>query len=197
MRTRVIARARNHASVSAGMALFVLFAQEILGLGALGFGLITTAFGVGGLAASLVAARVSAALGSSAALRLTLWGSAAALLVVGVSSDPFVVGPMLAVFGFLAVLWNVITVSLRQAIIPDRLLGRVNSVYRLLAWGSMPLGMAAGGGLVSAVEAGLGRAAGLRAPFLAAALIYAGLLLYARSRLSQRAIDEARRGAPT
>jgi hypothetical protein len=42
-------------------------------------------------------------------------------------------------------LWNVITVSLRQRITPDRLLGRVNSAYRLLAWGTMPLGAAAGG----------------------------------------------------
>jgi hypothetical protein len=32
-------------------------------------------------------------------------------------------------------LWNVITVSLRQRLIPDHLLGRVNSVYRFFAWG--------------------------------------------------------------
>lgn len=45
----------------------------------------------------------------------------------------------------LIVLWNVITVSLRQRITPNRLLGRVNSAYRLLAWGTTPLGAAAGG----------------------------------------------------
>ena len=42
--------------------------------------------------------------------------------------------------------WNVITVSLRQRIVPDELLGRVNAGYRLLAWGTMPIGAAAGGG---------------------------------------------------
>ena len=41
--------------------------------------------------------------------------------------------------------WNVITVSLRQRIVPDHLLGRVNAGYRLLAWGTMPLGAALGG----------------------------------------------------
>ena len=42
-------------------------------------------------------------------------------------------------------IWNVITVSLRQRITPGRLLGRVNSAYRLVAWGTMPLGAIAGG----------------------------------------------------
>jgi hypothetical protein len=47
---------------------------------------------------------------------------------------------MLAVRAFTAVVWNVITVSFRQSIIPDELLGRVNSVYRFFAWGMMPIG---------------------------------------------------------
>ena len=45
----------------------------------------------------------------------------------------------------LAVLWKVITVSLRQTIIPDELLGRVNSVYRFFGWGMMPIGALLGG----------------------------------------------------
>jgi hypothetical protein len=42
-------------------------------------------------------------------------------------------------------MWNVITVSLRQAIVPDHLVGRLNSSYRLLAWGMMPAGAAIAG----------------------------------------------------
>ena len=183
-----------NASFAAGTAIFVLFAQEILGLDALGYGLILTAFGIGGLAGSLLAARVSATIGPGASLFATLWGSVVLLLVVAFSSNPLVVGAMFATFGFLAVLWNVITVSLRQTIIPDRLLGRVNSVYRLLAWGSMPLGMAVGGGVVSVVEATVSRPAGLRAPFLLAALVHVGLVLYARTRLHSTAIAAAKAG---
>jgi Transmembrane secretion effector len=43
------------------------------------------------------------------------------------------------------VLWNVVTVSLRQRISPDHLLGRVNAGYRLVGWGTMPLGALLGG----------------------------------------------------
>ena len=44
-----------------------------------------------------------------------------------------------------SVVWNVITVSLRQSPIPDQLLGRVNSVYRFVGWGTIPLGSLLGG----------------------------------------------------
>ncbi|KPV45279.1 hypothetical protein AN477_02550 [Alicyclobacillus ferrooxydans] len=49
--------------------------------------------------------------------------------------------------GFTGVNWNVQSVSLRQSVIPDRLLGRASSAIRLVAWGAMPFGSAVGGGL--------------------------------------------------
>ena len=55
--------------------------------------------------------------------------------------------------------------SLRQSIIPDALLGRVNSVYRFLGWGTMPIGAAVGGALAKGF--------GLRAPFFANAGVLA------------------------
>jgi MFS family permease len=53
--------------------------------------------------------------------------------------------------------WNTVTVSLRQRIVPPSLFGRVNSVYRWLVWGSISIGAALGG--ITAREFGL------RAPF--------------------------------
>ena len=50
-----------------------------------------------------------------------------------------------------------------QQVVPGHLLGRVNSVYRMLGWGLMPLGALAGGFLA--------HAAGLRAPYIAAGLL--------------------------
>jgi hypothetical protein len=41
--------------------------------------------------------------------------------------------------GLTNALWNVVAVSLRQRITPDRILGRINSSYRLVAWGTRPL----------------------------------------------------------
>ncbi|MGZ4797711.1 MAG: hypothetical protein ACXV8T_17610, partial [Acidimicrobiia bacterium] len=89
--------------------------------------------------------------------------------------------------GFAGLVWNVITVSMRQALVPDHLLGRVNSAYRLIGWGTMPLGALAGGLLADAF--------GLRAPFLVggvAALLLAGWHAIA---VTNRAIGRARRRA--
>jgi len=57
---------------------------------------------------------------------------------------------MWALSGIGVALWNVIVVSLRQQLTPDALLGRMNSCYRLLAWGTIPLGNLAGGLLAEA-----------------------------------------------
>ena len=50
-----------------------------------------------------------------------------------------------------------ITVSLRQTIIPDRLLGRVNSVYRFFGWGAIPIGGLIGGVMVAVLDGPLSR----------------------------------------
>ena len=68
---------------------------------------------------------------------------------------------MLVGQGFAVTMWNVVTVSLRQQVVPAHLLGRVNSVYRMLGWGLMPLGALAGGFVA--------HAAGLRAPYIVGA----------------------------
>ena len=81
-------------------------------------------------------------------------------------------------------MWNVVTVSLRQRIVPDALLGRLNASYRLLAWGTQPIG-ALLGGLI-------GEALGLQAVFLIAGVIIA-LLLFARAIITDAAIAAAER----
>jgi len=93
------------------------------------------------------------------------------------------------------VLWNVITVSLRQQIIPDELLGRVNSVYRFFGWGMMPVGTLLGGIIVAVVEAVGTRELALRTPFFFAAGVYVVLFLLAMSRLTTDKIEAARAAA--
>ena len=79
---------------------------------------------------------------------------------------------------FAAVTYNVITVSYRQRAIPNEIMGRVNSLFRLFGWGAIPLGMLAFGALVSAVEAPLGREAALRLPYAIGAGLYLCTLAY-------------------
>jgi MFS family permease len=174
-------------------ATYVLFAQESLGLDAGAFGVLLTSSAVGGVVGSLAAPRVSRWLGPGASLFVALGGSALGYAVVAITNQPWVVWLVLSVETFLVMVWNVITVSLRQTIIPDRLLGRVNSVYRFFGWGMMPIGGAAGGAVVVLAELlGWGRDAALRAPFWVAAAGYALLFLAALPRLGTEKIEKAR-----
>ncbi|WP_432428536.1 MFS transporter [Salinilacustrithrix flava] len=129
-------------------AVFPLYAvgeESALGLSGFGFGVLLTTTAAGSTIGSLLSARLVTRFGRGPMLWSTLVASVAVPIVIAATSNALVVGAAFAVFGLAVILWNVITVSLRQTIIPDRLLGRVNSVYRFLGWGSMPLGSLAGG----------------------------------------------------
>jgi MFS family permease len=176
-------------------ATFVLFAQEVLELGAAGFGVLSTAMAVGAVLGSVLAANVSRWIGPGAALLMTLVVGVVVPLVVGLTSSALLVGAVSVAFGFTMVLWNVITVSLRQSIIPDHLLGRVNSVYRFLGWGGMPIGAFVGGVLVSLVEPAAGRELALRSPWFACAGLHLVVLVSVGSRLSTTRIEAAKASA--
>jgi hypothetical protein len=109
------------------------------------------------------AERLERWLGRIRLLALTVPGSALLVITPGLTSDVRLVGAAFMIGGFAIVVWNVVTVSLRQRITPDRLLGRLNSAYRLLAWGTRPLGALAGG-LIA-------QFAGLRVVFLGMGII--------------------------
>jgi MFS family permease len=174
-------------------ATLVLFAQESLDVDAFTFAILGAAGAVGGIAGSLAAPRISKALGSGTSLYLTLIASIVTNFVIGFATHWSLVFAMFAVFSFSAVLWNVITVSLRQTIIPDHLLGRVNSVYRFFAWGMMPIGLLIGGLLVTGLEAaGASRDLALRSPWWLAAGSYVLLFIYAAPKLTTAKIEAAR-----
>ncbi len=173
-------------------ATFVLFAQEILQTSAFTFAILGTGGAVGGLAATAFASKVSDRLGSGTSLYVTLIAGALFPLIIGVSSSWLVVWAAFALMTFAAILWNVITVSLRQTIIPDRLLGRVNSVYRFFAWGMMPIGSVIGGLLVVGTESVGSRELALRMPWFIAAASYALLFVYAAPRLTTEKMEAAR-----
>jgi MFS family permease len=144
---------------------------------------------------SFTADRFSTMLGQGASLLTSIVVFSLTLAGSGLASSFWVFWSMGVVMSISVMLWNVITVSLRQTLIPDRLLGRVNSVYRFLGWGMMPIGAALGGAVVAVTQPFVGREWALRWPFLAAALITAGLFVYAFPRLNSSRITEAKRMA--
>ncbi len=148
-----------------GQAVLVLLATQTLHVSARGYGLLLAASAVGSVVGGLVNPVLSRRLGLVPALVLPAVIDAAAFAGLGLAPDAAVAAGLLAVQGFSVTLWNVVTVSLRQRIVPGHLLGRVNSVYRMLGWGLMPAGALAGG-LVA-------HAAGLRAPYLLGGLLCA------------------------
>ncbi len=178
-----------------GMMLYatlVLYSQEVLGASATTFALIGTGAAIGGIVGSLAAPRVSQILGAGPSLALTMVGGALSSLALALTSSWQVVWVAFAIEAGLGSMWNVITVSLRQAIIPDQLLGRVNSVYRFLAWGMMPIGSLLGG-LIVAVADGFGsRELALRLPYIVALVGNLALLAFASRRLTTAKIDAAR-----
>jgi len=174
-------------------AVYILFAQEVLHTSVFTFAILGTAGAVGGTIGGILAPKVSATIGSGPSLSLALAAAPLGALVIGVTSSWQVVWVVTVVESFVAILWNTITVSLRQSIIPTHLLGRVNSVYRFFAWGSIPIGMFVGGGLVSALTHVLSRENALRAPYLIGMVF--GLLLWALAapRLTTAKIEAARK----
>jgi len=174
------------------MATFVLFAQEVLNVSPFTFAILGTGGAVGGLAATFWASKVSERMGSGPALYLTIIGSAVTTLITGLASHWVIAWAMFSIGTFTAVLWNVITVSLRQTIIPDRLLGRVNSVYRFFAWGMIPIGSAIGGLVQVGSESSFDRVMSLRIPWLVATAIWVAVFFYAAPRLTTEKIETAR-----
>ena len=175
-----------------GSATLVLYAQEVLDTTAFVFALLGTGAALGGIVGSLTAPAISERLGSGPSLYVTLLGGSATSVIIGLATHWVIAWAMFLAFTFTAVLWNVITVSLRQTIIPDHLLGRVNSVYRFLAWGMMPLGLLLGGLLVTAAEQVVSREVALRLPWIAGGVAYLALFVYAAPRLTTSKLERAR-----
>jgi len=146
-----------------GQAILVLLATQTLHVSTRGYGLLLAASAVGSVVGGLVNPVLSRRVGLLPSLVLPAVIDAAAFVGIGLAPGPVLVAALLAVQGFSVTMWNVVTVSLRQRIVPGHLLGRVNSVYRMLGWGLMPAGALAGGFVA--------HAAGLRAPYIVAGLL--------------------------
>jgi MFS family permease len=143
-----------------GQAILVLLATQTLHVGTRGYGFLLAASAVGSVIGGLVGPALTRRLGFLPSLVTGGAIDAAVFVGIGLAPDPAVAALMLAGQGFGVAMWNVVTVSLRQRIVPSDLLGRVNSVYRMLGWGLMPVGALAGGFVA--------HAAGLRAPYVVA-----------------------------
>jgi predicted MFS family arabinose efflux permease len=135
-------------------AIFLVYAVRTLDLSAAEVGLIFTLGGPGGLLGALLSQRITRrfGVGPTTVAMTMLFGSVGFLVPLAPQSFPH---PFLIAFGLISsfsiVVYNITQVSLRQAITPERIQGRMNSVMRFLVWGTIPLGSLAGGALATTI----------------------------------------------
>jgi MFS family permease len=135
-------------------AILILYLADEKGLSpeAIGFAFSIGSFGV--LVAALTTSRLTARLGVGRMLVLSSIGFSLEGLPVAFAPDGLTFAAVaLFVFmgGFFGVAWNINQVSLRQAITPPRMQGRMNATMRFIVWGTIPLGSIAGGALGSLI----------------------------------------------
>jgi MFS family permease len=162
LRGLAVALALTNLGLGMTPGLFILYVREELGIADRWYGLMLGIMAVGGILAGLVGDRIIARLGKIETLYVTVIGWVIIMTTIGLV--PVLVPVMIAeTLGVFAVtLWNIGTVSLRQQIVPAAMFGRVNSVYRWFAWGSMPLGAVIGGVIA--------QASNQRMPYIGAAI---------------------------
>lgn len=173
-------------------AVFILFAQEDLHTTVFTFGLLMTGVALGGTLGGLLSAKIIKKCGRSLILTLTILGMPVTFIATAFSTRWEIVWFFSGLEMFFAILWNVVTVSMRQEIIPDHLLGRVNSAYRFFALGTQPIGALVGGLTVTFCSHVLSRGTALRSPMIVAAALGLVLATYALPHLTTAKIDAAR-----
>jgi predicted MFS family arabinose efflux permease len=149
-----------------GFAIFPVFAYRTLALEPTQVGAIGGVGGAGILVGALIASRVQARLGVGRTIILSaaISGPLGLLLPLSTPELAFVLIAISFCLGSLNnVLYNIAQVSLRQAITPDHLLGRMNATMRFLVWGTIPIG--------SLVGAALSEIVGVRATMWISAIL--------------------------
>ncbi|MER5884863.1 MFS transporter [Streptomyces sp. NPDC001941] len=167
--------------------VLALFAHDRLGTGTLGFGLLLTAEATGGLLGAAVASFLGRWLGTGTALTCTAALEGLAVLGLAAAPNAYVAGLALAVCGAGMGATMVLAPSLRQAVVPAHLMGRVASTSRMLAMCAAPFGAFLGGWLATAYD--------VRTPLYAAAGLLLAMTAVTSTMTSNRRVESALRTA--
>jgi MFS family permease len=131
--------------------VLVLYVLDVLRLPAGGFGFVVLTAGVGALAGGLLTPALTRRLGRGAMLTGGAVVSAVTVGCMGLVDDVFLACALFALGSAGIMVWNVLTMSLRQSLIPEDMFGRVQGAYRTLVWGGIALGSLTGGVVADAV----------------------------------------------
>ncbi|MEU8886204.1 MFS transporter [Streptomyces hydrogenans] len=163
--------------------VLALFAHDRLGIDTYGFGLLLTAEAAGGLLGAAIASTLGRRLGTGTALTCTAAVEGLAILGLAAAPNAYVAGLALAVCGAAMGATMVLAPSLRQAVVPAHLMGRVASTSRMLAMCAAPLGAFLGGWLAATHD--------IRTPLYAAAVLLLAMTAVTASMTTNRRVEAA------
>lgn len=184
VRTLVLTIFAFNVTFGAAWSVLVLYATERLGLGAVGFGLVTTVGAVGGLLGTLSYGWITRRVSLGDLMRIGLVVETLTHLGLALTTDPRVALPIFFVFGAHAFIWGTTSITVRQRAVPARLQGRVGSVNLVGVYGGLVIGSALGGALAQGF--------GVTAPFWFAFVGSAVLVVVLWRQLSHIAHADAR-----
>ncbi len=137
--------------ISAGLMLLLIVLGQRLHASSVSIGLIFTIAGIGGVLGAIVAPFIQKRFTFAQVIIASSWVFGLATPLYLIAPNVFVLGVITAVAFITGPIYNVVQLSYRSALIPDRLQGRVNSVFRLIAFGGQPIGAALIGFLLQGV----------------------------------------------
>ncbi|HMO09934.1 MAG TPA: MFS transporter, partial [Actinotalea sp.] len=147
VRTLVLTIFTFNITFGAAWAVLVLYATQRLGLGAVGFGLVTTVTAAGGLLGTVSYGWLTRRLALGQIMRIGLVIETLTHLGLALARSGWVAMPIFFVFGAHAFVWGTTSTTVRQRAVPSRLQGRVGSVNLVGVTGGLVVGSLVGGGL--------------------------------------------------
>jgi len=157
VRTLVLTIFIFNITFGAAWAVLVLYATQRLGLGEIGFGLLTTVMAAGGLLGTVSYGWITRRLSLGNIMRIGLIVETITHLGLALTTVPAVAMAIFFVFGLHAFVWGTTSITIRQRAVPTLLQGRVGSVNAVGTYGGLVMGSALGGVMA--------REFGITAPF--------------------------------
>jgi MFS family permease len=145
VRTLVLTILIFNVTYGAAWSVLVLYATERLGLGAVGFGLLSTISAVGGLGGTALYGWITRRVSLGNVMRAGLVIETLTHLALAVTTSAWLAGAVFFVFGAHAFIWHTTSLTVRQRAVPEQLQGRVTSVNTIGVYGGLVVGSAVGG----------------------------------------------------
>ncbi|MGI5486825.1 MFS transporter [Microtetraspora malaysiensis] len=147
VRTLVLTILIFNITFGAAWSVLVLYASKQLGMGAIGFGLLSTVSAVGGLLGTGLYGWITQRVSLGNIMRIGLVIETLTHLALAMTTSPWLASAIFFVFGAHAFIWGTTSITVRQRAVPSELQGRVGSVNMIATYGGLVAGSAIGGTL--------------------------------------------------